>query len=368
MKNGNYKVPTNMTVREYFNNKYLPFYAIPKWKHRTYDTNMYYWNSDILSYFGDKRISKITPSDIERFLLLMRNKKVRNMKNTPEDDRPYLSETTIRYVYTLVHCFFKKAVQWDDIDKSPVKSDKPSIRKTHRDFLQPEQIEKVLDEIEDDLLHLAIHIAFRCTLRIGEVCALSWENINFEAKSISIEKTLERVSLDSLQKISPNDVFHVFPPTQKNSKSRLILTTPKTDFGIRSNTMSDQLCTELEQRKRDRIKDKKRYGEQYEDHNLVFCYPNGCPIDPRRLSDKFKKWQMNNSIEDVDSVVFHSIRITSTSLKLAVSGGDIKSAQKDLGDKITHMVLSTYARSLDTQHTAMNRKFDEFFMGIKIAM
>lgn len=125
--------------------------------------------------------------------------------------------------------------------------------------------------------------------------------------------------------------------------------------------MSDQLCEELYRRKLRVTMDRVRYGKAYNDHNLVFCHDDGRPMEPGKLSRRLAKLQQVNGIPNIVSVDFHSIRISSTSLKLAVSGGDVKSAQKDLGDKTTHMVLSTYARSLDKHHEAMNEKFDEFF-------
>ena len=362
IKSGYFKAAANMAVADYFKLKFLPLYGAVKWKHKTYDTNMHYWENDILPFFQKMRLSGVTPADVERFLILMRKKKVWNLKHTPEE-RPYLSETTIRYVFTLVHCFFQKAVQWEDLENNPAKCDKPGTSCTQREFWQPERFEEALADIEDELLHLAIHIAFRCTLRIGEVCALDWGNISYEAKTISIEKTLQRVSVKALERITPKEVFHVFPPILKDSRSRLILTTPKSDFGIRTNTMSEQLCGELRQRHLKVAMEKAWHGDKYKDHNLVFCYSDGRPIEPGKLSRRFAKWQKKHGIGDIGSVDFHSIRISSTSLKLAVSGGDIKSAQKDLGDKTTHMVLSTYARSLDKQHAAMNEKFDEFFYG-----
>ena len=141
------------------------------------------------------------------------------------------------------------------------------------------------------------------------------------------------------------------------------MTTPKSDFGVRTNQMSEQLCEELRKRQFRVTMDRVRYGKDYNDNNLVFCYDDGRPMEPGKLSRKFAGWQREHGAPEIGRVDFHSIRISSTSLKLAVSGGDIKSAQKDLGDKTPHMVLSTYARSLDKQHAAMNEKFDEFFYG-----
>lgn len=363
IKSGYFKSPDKMSVEDYFRLKFFPLYAQQKWKFSTFDTNMTYWNNDIFPYFGKMRLSKITPTDVEKFFIVMRGKKIRNKKGLTDEERPFLSETTIRYVFTLVNCFFRKAVQWDDIEKKPVKCDKPGIDTVPREFWQPEMFEEALNKIGDELLRLAVHIAFRCTLRIGEVCALNWNDINYDDKTVTIKKTLQRVTLNALDKIAPESVFHVYPPMKKMSKSRLIITTPKSDLGNRVNILSDQLCDELKQWELKITMDKVRQGEKYNKNNLVFCYPDGRPLEPKKLTKRFSKWQSENGIGDIDSVDFHSIRISSTSLKLAVSGGDIKSAQKDLGDKTTNMVLSTYARSLDTQHEAMNEKFDQYFYG-----
>ena len=333
VKSGYFTVPSKMTVEDYFNTKFVPLYSAVKWKFKTWDTNMTYWKKDILPYFGQMAISRVTPTDIERFINLMREKKVRNKTGTPEDELPFLSETTIRYVYTLIQCFFNKAVKWDDIEKSPVKSEKPGTSNTKREFWQPESFDDALDSIQDELLRLAIHMAFRCTLRIGEVCALEWDSIDFESCTVSIDKTLQRVTLDAMNRIAPKEIYHTFPSFKEGSKSRLILTTPKSDFGVRVSTMSEQLCAELKQRKLKVTLDKARHGKRYNDNNLVFCFDDGRPIEPGRLSRKFAKWQAQHGIGEIGSVDFHSIRISSTSLMLAASGGDIKSVQKVLRDK-----------------------------------
>ena len=257
--------------------------------------------------------------------------------------------------------FFCKVVQWDDLEKSPVKCDKPGTSNVQREFWQPDSFEDALESVEDELLHLAIHIAFRCTLRIGEVCALEWDDIDYEKRTVSIEKTLQRVTLKALDRIAPKEVFHTFPCIKKDSVTRLIMTTPKSDFGVRENTMSEQLCEELRQRELRVTMDKVRHGKKYNDNNLVFCYDDGRPIEPGRLSNKFAKWQKEHGIGEIGSVDFHSIRISSTSVLLSVSGGDIKSVQKVLGDKTADMVLKVYGRSLDKQYNSMNEKFDEFF-------
>jgi len=363
IKSGYFKTPANMIFEDYFKSKFVPLYATVKWKFKTWDTNMTIWNNDILPYFGKMTVSKIKPDDIERFLNLMRQKRVRNMPKTPEEERPYLSETTVRYAYTLVHCLFKKAVEWEDIDKSPVKCEKPALSTKPRNFWQPERFAEALADVDDELLHLAIHLAFRCTLRIGEVCALEWDKINHDDLSVSVQKNLQRVTLEALDRIMAREVFIVFPQYMRNSQSRLIMTTPKSDFGVRVNTMSVQLSEELQQRHLKVTLDKVRHGKRYRDYNLVLCHPDGRPVDPQWLSRKFAKWQKKHGIGEIGSIDFHSIRVSSTSAQLVASGGDIKSVQKVTGHKTANMVLDVYARSLDSKYVSMNKNFDKQFYG-----
>lgn len=308
MKGGELSIPSNMSVEDYFHMKFVPLYASAKWKYKTWDTNMSIWRQDILPFFGQTKISKVTPSQVENYMKELRMRKVRNRPKTPEKDRPYLSDKTILHHYVLISCLFSKAVQWEDIAKTPVKC----------------------------------------------------------AKSVSVTKTMQRVALEALDKKDRGEVFCTFPAQQKNSSSRVILTTPKSAAGVRENIMSEMLTQEFKRRELKVAMDRVRYGRKYKDYNLVFCLDNGLPMEPGRLSRRFKGWLKKNGLEamgEFDEIDFHSIRISSTSLKLAVSGGDIKSAQKDLGDKTPSMVLSTYSRSLRKQHNEMNEKFDEVFYG-----
>ena len=65
----------------------------------------------------------------------------------------------------------------------------------------------------------------------------------------------------------------------------------------------------------------KANGWQYLKNALVFCYPNGIPMEERYIRRRF-----NKLIEDkgLPKVVFHSLRHSSITYKLKMTGGDIK--------------------------------------------
>lgn len=71
----------------------------------------------------------------------------------------------------------------------------------------------------------------------------------------------------------------------------------------------------------------------YMDYGLVICQANGRPIMAEHLNKRFKEVlaEMNDPEINPDELVFHSIRHTSASEKLVLSGGDLKAVQGDGG-------------------------------------
>ena len=63
----------------------------------------------------------------------------------------------------------------------------------------------------------------------------------------------------------------------------------------------------------------------------------------------------------LDPVVFHSLRNSSTSLKLELSKGDIKAAQGDTGHAQASMVTDVYARTNNTQCKKLARLVEQNF-------
>ena len=65
------------------------------------------------------------------------------------------------------------------------------------------------------------------------------------------------------------------------------------------------------------------------DYNLVIAQDNGRPYEERLISEKIRNLIARY---DLKPVVFHSLRHSSTSMKLKISGGDIKAVQGDTGE------------------------------------
>ena len=85
-------------------------------------------------------------------------------------------------------------------------------------------------------------------------------------------------------------------------------------------------------------------ANEYHDYDLVVAKVNGMPHELRTIDKMFYKLIEEKSLRPV---VFHSLRHSSTSLKLKLSKGNIKAVQGDTGRTEVRMVTDTYAYSFD---------------------
>lgn len=101
-------------------------------------------------------------------------------------------------------------------------------------------------------------------------------------------------------------------------------------------------------------------GENYQDYNLVVCLEDGTPIEPKLIAKWFKKFiERNHGIYPM--VKLHSVRSTSTTYKLVVSKGDIKSVQGDTGHATAKMVTDIYAKIQDKSRKKMAKALEQNF-------
>ena len=102
---------------------------------------------------------------------------------------------------------------------------------------------------------------------------------------------------------------------------------------------------------------KELLGDEYTDYNLVFASTSGTPIEGSIIS-LFNKLISENNLP---RVVFHSIRHTSITYKLMLSGGDIKGVQGDTGHTQASMVTEWHAHILDDSRRVSAERFQQQF-------
>ncbi len=147
-------------------------------------------------------------------------------------------------------------------------------------------------------------------MRIGEVCALRWSNIDLENKMINVTHTLQRVYKKELN---------------GTGKSKLLLATPKTRSSTRSIPISQLLLPILRK-------------FQMDDTKTFFISGHDKCIEVRTFRTFFDNFLRRNEINRFN---FHALRHTFAT-RCIEAGGDCKTVSELLGHSSVNMTLNLY--------------------------
>ena len=139
-----------------------------------------------------------------------------------------VTNATIEKIIKLLRCAFKQAVRWELIVKNPFDNVLlPKTEHKRRDIWTAEMIRTALDHCKDSKLYVAMNLAFACSMRMGEILGLTWNNVHIEDEDIAadnayvyIDKELARASKRAIEMLGKKDVYHIFAPLLPNTSTR----------------------------------------------------------------------------------------------------------------------------------------------------
>ncbi len=141
----------------------------------------------IQPYLGTKRLSDITPLDID--------KTYASMKSTGKDNlngRVY-SGTSIQKSHALLNMLFNKAVDYEIIDRNPcARATKPKRDTEEKFSLSAEEAQGLVSFILSEPLHsraIGVLVSLSCGLRLSEMLALTWSD--FQNGALDVCKSLK---------------------------------------------------------------------------------------------------------------------------------------------------------------------------------
>lgn len=251
----------------------------------------------------------------------------------------------------LLRCAFKQAVRWEIIARNPF--DNVILPKTEyakRDIWTADMIRLALDKCTDSKLYVAMNLSFACSLRMGEILGLTWENVHISDEDITadnayvyIDKELTRASKRAIETLGEKDIYYIFTPLMPNTSTRIILKKPKTDSSIRRCGCRKRWPTFCGNGREVPGRAERLPGRRVSGR-LVVALPNGRPCEDRIILKEFAKLREDAGLP---KVVFHSLRHSSTTYKLKLNHGDLKATQGDTGHAEIDMITSIYAHILD---------------------
>ena len=290
----------NMTVAEWIG-AYIDSLR-EKVKISTYTVYDRYMDNYISPFFKKIKLRKLNKSILQEFVNMQKD----------------LSPSTVKGIFSTVREALKVAhiegyidVIWADIELPKNKKQNVTV------FSKEEQkmIEHALN-INETPNEIGILICLYTGLRIGEVCGLRWEDINFQSNLLYVNRTIQRISI--------------------NGQSQLVELSPKSESSCRIIPIPKFLIEYLQTIK--------LYSS-----NKYILNLNSHVMDPRTYQNQYKRVLERAGVKYIN---FHSLRHT-FSVRALESGFDIKTLSEILGHADATITLQRYAHSLD-EHKRMS--------------
>jgi len=184
----------------------------PYVKQSTFAAYMLILENHVLPSFGDCK--ELSEKDVQEFVLKKLN--------------DGLSAKTIKDILIVLKMIMKFGVKndWMNYCQWDVKYPTEQLSK-EIEVLTIANHRKILGYVRNNFTfrNLGIYICLSCGLRIGEVCALKWSDIDIGNGTISVQRTIERI--------------YIMDDEKKYTK--LIISSPKTKSSIREIPMNHQL-------------------------------------------------------------------------------------------------------------------------------
>ncbi len=264
--------------------------------------------------YGNVQLKKLTTEQIEVLYASLR--------------RRGLSGTTVQGVHRSLRASLNEAVRRGWLAKNPVLHARPGRTEEHEiEPLSTGEAKAILEAAKGQRNAARWAIALSLGLRQGEALGLCWNDVDLEAGTLQIKRTLQRVSWKH-----GCDPACGLPARQcpQRRDGGLVILSPKSRSGRRTIAVPAPVLDELRRHRRQQAEERLAAGELWRpgpNGGWVFAQANGKPVDPGR---DWKSWKDLLKKAGVRDVRLHDAR-HSAATYLLLQGVDARTVMGMLG-------------------------------------
>ena len=184
---------------------------------------------------GHIPLNRLTAKDMQRFFAWLKTEG----RADQSDGETGLADSQLRNIHSLCWRALEKAVSGNLIPRNPASGCKlPPARKGEMNLLSRESMQKLLIQAKEEKYYELFLLEFATGLRLGELTALQWEDLNLTTGELRISKQAvvigsEVVVTEPKTKAAvrtlllPPKVLEVFREYRKRNVSRWLFPSPK---------------------------------------------------------------------------------------------------------------------------------------------
>ena len=348
--------PTEITVADYLN-QWFDLYCKPNLKYNTQVGYLRIIQGHLITKFGAYRLKAIKPALLQEYAVEL---KMNGHSKSSMNGILSVFSAALNYAVEPLHYIPSNPMQYVKLPKI----EKPT---KERIILTLEEWKRIINRfLEGSRFHIPLVIGFYTGLRISEAFALTWDDIDFDNRTLTVNKQVVKRNFGA-------DVRKVVEQKgKKEQRSSWYFTTTKTAGSNRTIKFGESLYKALKAEKLRQAKNEVAYGEYYTIHVLRTEKDekgNGIqriiPIE-KSIQSALQRVRMvcvaeNGQYTSTDSFKFcsrvihkelllafdyHSLRHTHATL-LIEGGADIKDVQVRLGHTNIETTLQTYVHDTE---------------------
>lgn len=288
----------------------------------------------IIPALGHISLQALSPKDVQSFYSKMMKPQAKSQSGKVQ---PGLKPQSVKNLHTILHKALDHAVKWEIIVKNVCDLvDVPISVAEEMQYLTLEQAKLLLETSKQYHLETLLTLSVTTGIRVGEMLALRWPDIDLDKKRISIRRTLMHAGRYGI------------------SESEA-----KTASGKRQIVLPDFVVGLLKQHREDQKAIRENAGSRWLDQNYVFCSRYGNHIQETNLGKTFKKIL---ALAQLPNIRYHDLRHSAATILLAM-GVHPKIVQEILGHSNIAITLNMYSHVVPIMHEKTMDDLGNLFNG-----
>lgn len=180
-------------------------------------------------------------------------------------------------------------------------------------------------------------------LRMGELLALRWEDIDLVGAQLTVKRTINRLAR--------------YEQDEGKHSTEIVFDTPKTQNARRTIPLTRSVIEDLKRWRSIQLADQNAAGAAYQDTGFVVTNELGMYFEQRTFKDYY-----NRMLQDagIGHFTFHALRHTFATRALE-RGMDYKTLSAILGHYSVSFTMDTYVHSMDEHKRNEMDKMDDLF-------